>query len=187
MVTVKDIYLGNQSYLSEFKIPVPLYKKEIYLSIPISGLVGEHNLEVNIDKNNFFDEIYEDDNSANYNFIVYSTSVRPIEAERFYNSAISDFKFLNPVFLTNVKCFFNQCGYLLKTLTLLNFLEADITMDTLFTGYKLPSLQSDKRYWWRAKLNSPQANWSEPYSFFNENVDYNWYFNRSFNYSDVKL
>jgi hypothetical protein len=186
LLTVKDIYLGNQSYLSDFKIPVPLYKKEIYLSIPIRGLVGEHYLEVVIDKNNFFDEIYKDDNSANYNFIVYSTSVRPIEAERFYNSARSDFKFLNPVFLTNLNVSSIKVA-IAENADFTNFLETDITMDTLFTGYKLPSLQSDKRYWWRAKLNLSQANWSEPYSFFNENVDYDWYFNQSFDYSDIQF
>ncbi|MDZ7623391.1 MAG: hypothetical protein U5J96_02950 [Ignavibacteriaceae bacterium] len=186
LITIKDTYLGSQSYFREFQIPIPLYKKNIYLSIPIYGIVGEHQLEVIIDKNNFFDEIYEDDNSANFSFIVYSTSVRPIESERFYNSARSDFKFLNPVFLTNANVSSIKVAIAENT-DFTSFLEADITMDTLFTGYKLPSLQSDKRYWWRAKLNLSQANWSEPYSFFNENVDYNWYFNNSFNYSDVQV
>ena len=186
LISVKDIYLGNQSYLREFKIPVPLYKKEIYLSIPTEGMVGEHNLEVIIDKNNFFDEIYEDDNSANFSFIVYSTSVRPIEAQRFYNSARSNFSFLNPVILTDTNVSDIKVA-IADNPDFINSLESDIVMDTVVTGYQLPSLQQNKRYWWRARLNLPQSVWSEPYSFFNENVNFNWYFHNSFNPIDVQL
>jgi len=184
LLTVKDNQLGSQSYFKEFKIPVPLYKKEIILGIPILGLVGEHNLQVILDKNNEFEEIYEDDNSANFSFNVYSSSVRPINAERFYNSSISTFNFLNPVLLTdkNVSSieiiFADNPGFE-------NSIEVISQMDTVHTDYNLSSLQENKRYWWRARLNSSQSPWSEPYSFFNENVNHNWYFNHSFNYADL--
>jgi hypothetical protein len=186
MITVTDFYSGNQSYFKEFKIPVPLYKKAIYLNIPIFGLVGEHNLQIVIDKDNDFDEIYEDDNSASFSFVVYSTSVRPIEAERFYNAVITDFNFLNPVLL-NDKNFSSIEIAFADNPDFMNSLEFVVTMDTVKTTYNLNSLQQNKRYWWRAKLNLSQANWSEPYSFINENVDYNWYFSHSFDYSDIQF
>jgi hypothetical protein len=185
LVTIQDFYLGNQYYFREFKIPSPLYKKEIYLSIPIYGLVGEHNLEVVIDKNDFFDEIYKDDNTANFNFIVYSTSVRPLEAERFYNSAKDAFVFLNPVLLADENVSSIKVA-ISENPDFSNFIEADISLDTLTSAYKPAPLELNKRYWWRAKLNSVQSSWSEPYAFFNENVNYNWYFNHSFNNSDVQ-
>ena len=184
-VNVTDNYLGNQSYSREFKIPIPLYKKEILLNIPIIGMVGEHSLEVVLDQNNLFDEIYEDDNIASFSFVVYSSSVRPIEPERFYNSARSEFKFLNPVFLIDKNISSIKVG-IADNPDFNNSLEADIVMDTLFTGYQLPSLQSDKRYWWRARLNLPQSNWSEPYSFFDFSSS-DWYFNHSYNYSDIRF
>ncbi|MDH3269646.1 MAG: C25 family cysteine peptidase, partial [Ignavibacteria bacterium] len=103
-ITIKDFYNGNESFFYEFFISIPLYKKQIQLSVPVFGLVGQHNIELTIDKNNLIDEIYEDDNNATFNFIVYSSSIRPIEAEKFYNSIIDKLEFLNPVFLadTNV-------------------------------------------------------------------------------------
>ncbi|HSW54928.1 MAG TPA: C25 family cysteine peptidase, partial [Ignavibacteriaceae bacterium] len=181
-ITIKDIYNGNEIFFSEWNIPIPLYKKEIYLSIPISGLVGEHNLEVIIDKNNFFDEIYEDDNSAYYNFIVYSSSIRPIESEKFYNSLIDQLEFLNPVFLadTNVSSIVVAIA---DNPEFLNSVEESKSMNLLKTRYDLPVLGS-ARYWLRAKLNLPEASWSNPFSFFNA-YTFSWYFNRSFNYSDL--
>lgn len=184
MITVTDLYSGNQSYFKEFKIPVPLYKNVIYLSIPIFGLVGEHNLQVILDKNNHFDEIYEDDNSAGFSFVVYSTSVRPIEAERFYNAAITDFNFLNPVLLNDKNISSIEIAFA-DNPDFMNSLDFIVSMDTVKTMYALNSFQQNKRYWWRARLNVPQSDWSEPYSFFNEAADYNWYFSHSFDYSDI--
>jgi hypothetical protein len=186
LVTIKDFYLGNQIFLNEFKIPVPLYKQYLRVNIPILGLVGEHNLQVTIDKDNFFDEIYEDDNTANYSFLVYASSIRQIEAERFYNTAISDFRFLNPVLLANQNVSSIEVSFA-DNPDFMNSLEFVTPMDTVRTIYRQNSLQPDKRYWWRARLNSPQASWSEPFSFFNENVNYDWYFNQSFNYSDIQF
>ena len=185
LITLQDFYQGTENYFKEFKIPSPLYKKDIFVNIPVLGKVGEHSLRIELDKNNLIDEIYEDDNTADFNFIVYSTSVRPLEAERFYNSAKDKFLFLNPVFLadqsvTSIKvAFADNEG-------LLNSVETDINMDTLISVYNPSQMQLNKRYWWRAKLNSPEAHWSEPYSFFNENNNYEWYFNQSFNVSDVQ-
>lgn len=186
MITVTDLYSGNQSYFKEFKIPVPLYKKVIYLSIPIFGLVGEHNLQLILDKNNHFDEIYEDDNSAGFSFVVYSTSVRPIEAERFYNAAVTDFNFLNPVLLNDKSLSSIEIAFA-DNPDFLNSLDVIVSVDTVKTLYTLNSFQQNKRYWWKARLNSTQSSWSEPFSFFNENVDYNWYFGHSFDYSDIQF
>ena len=186
MITVTDFYSGNQNFFKEFKIPVPLYKKVIYLSIPIFGLVGEHNLQVILDKDNHFDEIYEDDNSASFSFVVYSTSVRPIEAERFYNAAVTDFNFLNPVLLNDKSLSLIEIAFA-DNADFMNSLDFIISMDTVKTAYTLNSFQQNKRYWWRARLNSTQSSWSEPYSFFNKNVDYNWYFSHYFDYSDIQF
>ncbi|MBE0572362.1 MAG: hypothetical protein IH618_12535 [Ignavibacteriaceae bacterium] len=186
LVTIIDDYLGNQIFLNEFKIPVPLYKQYLRVNVQILGLVGEHNLQVTIDKDNFFDEIYKDDNTANYSFLVYASSIRPIEAERFYNTAISDFRFLNPVLLANQNVSSIEVSFA-DNPDFMNAFEFVTPMDTVKTIYRLNSLQSDKRYWWRARLNTSQASWSEPYSFFNEIVNYDWYFNRSFNYSDIQF
>jgi hypothetical protein len=185
LITVQDFYEGNESYFKEFKIPCPLYKTNIFLKIPVSGKVGEHNLSVELDKNNSIDEIYEDDNAASFNFVVYSTSVRPLEAERFYNSAKNKFIFLNPV-LTSNEAISSIKVSVSDNQNFQNASETEVNLDTVISNYIPSVLQTNKRYWWRAKLNSPQANWSEPFSFFNEENNYEWYFNQSYNESDVQ-
>jgi len=183
-ITINDFYLGNISYSTEFKIPIPYYKKILYVSIPTEGLVGQHNLEVTLDKNNLYNEIYENDNSTIFSFIVYSSSIRPIEAERFYNSAKNKINLLNPVFLLydNISTIEINVA---DNLNFINSFQEEITLDTLFTKYQFVSLQSNKRYWLRARLNTPQADWSKPFSFFMSNDDYSWFFNHSFNSNDI--
>ena len=121
-----------------------------------------------------------------FNFNVYSYLVRPIEPEGFYNSARSEITFLNPVFLSDKNISSIKVD-IADNRDFKNSLEEDISMDTLSTNYQLSSLQAEKRYWLRARLNLPQSEWSKPYSFFNEGVDFNWYFNHSFNLSDIQF
>ena len=184
-ININDFYLGNISYSTEFKIPVPYYKKMLYISIPTKGLVGQHNLEITLDRNNIFDEIYENDNSTIFNFIVYSSSIRPIEAERFYNSAKNKINLLNPVFSLYENVSTLEIN-LAENPDFINSLQEELSIDTLFTIYQFQSLQSNKRYWLRARLNTPLADWSEPFSFFMGNDVYSWYFNHSFNSTDVQ-
>jgi hypothetical protein len=184
LFSIQDFYLGNQIYFREFKIPAVSYKKDITISVPIFGMVGEHTLRVELDKNNLIDEIYEEDNSADYNFIVYSTSVRPIEAESYYNAVKNSFRFLNPVLLANENISTMKIAFS-ENVDFSNSTETVINLDTVVSVLNTSPMQPDKRYWWRAKLNSPQASWSEPFSFYNENINYDWYFNHSFNNNEV--
>ena len=183
LITIQDFYIGNQSYFKEFKIPSISYKKDLLIRVPIFGMVGQHTLRVDLDKNNTINEIYEDDNSAEYNFIVYSTSVRPIEAESYYNSSKNSFEFLNPVLLTDENISSMKIAFS-ENVDFSNSTETDIEMDTVVSVLNPSPMQTGKRYWWRAKLNLPQASWSEPFSFYNENINYDWYFNHSFISSD---
>jgi hypothetical protein len=185
LVTVQDFYLGNQSFFKEFKIPSPLYKKNIIINIPVLGLVGEHNLRIELDKNNLVDEIYENDNVANFNFIVYSTSVRPLEVERYYNVAKDSFLFLNPVVAANESISSMKVSFA-DNEDFLNSIEADVNIDTVISVYHPLAMQLNKRYWWRVKLNTPEAKWSKPFSLYNENFNYDWYINHSFNQSDIQ-
>lgn len=183
-INITDNYLGNQSYTSEFKIEVPLYKRELYLNIPISGMVGEHILTVELDRDNLFDEIYEDDNIANFSFVVYSSSIRLIKPEKFYNPHRDHFEFLNPVFQADtsvnsiVVAFSDNPDFN-------NSFEKIEPMGIVKSLCLTPVLTAGKRFWFRARLNLPQSSWSEPYSFF-DFYTYGWNFLSSFNYSDIQ-
>ena len=54
--------------------------------------MGSIRVNVELDNQNLIDEIYETDNSADFTFTVFSTSVRPIETEKYYNSDRNKFK-----------------------------------------------------------------------------------------------
>ncbi len=183
-INVTDNYLGNQSYSAEFKIPVPLYKKEMLLNIPIGGMVGQHNLELVLDQNDLIDEIYEDDNSANFSFVVYSSSIRVIKPERFYNPYRDHIEFLNPVFQVDTSI--NSIIVAFADNPDFNNSFEKIELMGIVKSLSLTPLYSvGKRFWLRARLNLPQSPWSEPFSFF-DFYTYGWNFLSSFDYSDIQ-
>jgi len=185
LISITDTRLGSENYSNEFKIPSPLFKKQLSISIPVKGLVSEHRLTIQMDKDNFFDEIYEDDNSAEFTYVVYSTSVRSLETEQFYNSAIDTLRFLNPIFFSN-----NPTSEINIELAdndqFTSAMQLNVNLDTLYTTIPLHLNKENKRYWWRAKLSSSQSNWSEPFSLYNEQTGLNWLFNSSFRANDVE-
>ncbi len=48
------------------------------------------------------------------------------------------------------------------------------------------SLEFNKRYWWRVKLNDGSQEWSDVFSFENVNKNFTWYIDKSFNENDVE-
>ncbi len=96
-VSIVDTWTNNVSFSSEFKIPVPLFYDTLTLNIPVKGKVGQHKVNVELDKENLIDELYKTDNTADFTFTVFSTSVRPLEVEKYYNSDRSSLRVLNPV------------------------------------------------------------------------------------------
>jgi hypothetical protein len=141
------------------------------IHIPVNRRIGQHIVTVKLDENNSIDEIYENDNSAEYTFTVYSTSVRPLEVEKFYSARRDRIKVLNPVAgsndtLLNIRVsisdnpLFNNASDIIEN------------MDSVFTAIDLSTLQNNKRYWWRVKLNDAGQEWSDVFSFKNTDNDF---------------
>jgi hypothetical protein len=61
--------------------------------------------------------------------------------------------------------------------------------DTLFTDILIDSLIPSLRFWWKAKLNNPQAEWSEVYSFRNRENNFGWFadysYDKGFDYQNT--
>jgi len=95
-----DIYISdfwpNLTYELNKKIRAPLFVDSLIVPVPVKGKVGEHRIVVELDKPGLFDEQYENDNLAEFRFTVYSTSVRPIEFEKYYTSFNHNIRLLNP-------------------------------------------------------------------------------------------
>jgi hypothetical protein len=184
-ISVISRWFDEITYHSELKIPVPFFKDSLIVTIPINRRVGPHQVEVNLDVQNSIDEIYETDNFAVYTFTVFSTSVRPIEIEEFYNTTRSSVKVLNPTLVLSstsdeIKVSISDNP---------NFTNAfDIikNMDSVYTTINLNSLVNNKRYWWRVKLNEDIQEWSQTYSFKNISPGYEWFVDESFNANDIE-
>src|SRR3970282_2302498 len=58
-------------------------------------------------------------------------------------------------------------------------------MDTVFTTMTINNLSAGKRFWWRAKINDVNQQWSDVYSFYSANKNFNWFIGESFNSEDL--
>ncbi|NWF88562.1 MAG: T9SS type A sorting domain-containing protein [Ignavibacteriaceae bacterium] len=175
-------------FSNRLMINSPFYSDTLEIKIPLKGYTGEHTLSMQLDPDNSIDEIYETDNSAEIKFIVYSTKIRPIEVETFYNSTRNSLTVLNPTnhsaeqgsqleFAVASKNDFSN-----QTLFLKDF-------DSLKTTLPITNLQPRTRYYWRAKLKNGAEDWSPTVSFFNTESpnNYSWFMGSSFNLNDIKL
>lgn len=178
-VSITSTWSDEITYQSQFKIPMPLFRDTIEVNIPVEGKVGQHIVDVELDNQNLIDEIYETDNSASYVFTVFSTSVRPVEAEKFYNTARSTVRVLNPVLSDNIST--NQIRLSLSNNPdFTNAADIYEDMDSVYTSVDFSSLVANERYWWKVKLNDPQQEWSATYSFKNINKNFTWFIDESF-------
>ncbi len=184
-ISVTSKWFDEIIYQSGLKIPALFFRDTLTVNIPIDGRVGQHSVEVELDVQNSIDEIYETDNSAFYTFTVFSTSVRPIEVEKFYNTSRDSVKVLNPALVPSIIS--NEIKLSISDNP--DFTNAsDIlkNMDSVYTTINLNSLTNNKRYWWRVKLNDANQEWSDVYSFYNTNKNFTWYIERSFKNEDVE-
>jgi hypothetical protein len=184
-VDIEGIYSDSTIYLMHLILLSPFYNDTLNLRIPVLGLAGEHKIKIDLDRNNLIEEVNELDNSVEVRFNVYSTKIRPIEEEYFYNSSRNSAEILNPAIFLHGQ---------MNEIELAISQDADFTNQTLFTKqldsvstkFIFSNLLPDERYYWRARLKNAPDEWSQTISFFN-NYNYSWFVNRSFNPEDMIL
>ncbi|MBZ0201313.1 MAG: hypothetical protein K8H86_15700, partial [Ignavibacteriaceae bacterium] len=95
-VLIKDTY--NDSTTFQFLVDkvLPKYTDSIKINIPVKFMPGSHNLTVTLDADNQIEEISENDNLANINFVVLSSAVRSTIPNLVENQLSDSFIFLNP-------------------------------------------------------------------------------------------
>ncbi|MHB1686875.1 MAG: C25 family cysteine peptidase [Ignavibacteriaceae bacterium] len=189
IIAVKDSYNNNITYEQYFKVPIPLYLDSLTVNVPIKNLVGVHNLTVILDSANTIDEIYKNDNQASINFNVYSTSIRSLFNNQFYNSFNGTVSFLNPSYSADTA----SSSFLFQLDTTRNFTspaQFEQRLGIFSSSIALPNLLPMKKYWWRTKIIN-STTWSEANSFTNVKSNYKWYINNpvdslsDFNYSNA--
>ena len=183
-ISVYHFYSDSVLSLENYIIPCPSYSDNLEFYIITGGLVGQHRLSIILDFENLIDEIYEDDNNIDYTFQVYSSSIRPVVTEYFYSTMLDTLRFLNPTY----KIEGSQEEFILSLADNQEFNNANETQypfSTLFVKIPQNSLTMNQRYWYRARLNSSQVDWSSTYSFKNNDKNFSWFIDKDFNVNDL--
>ena len=147
-------------------IPIPGYSDTISIWLNVKDKAGLHKLILDLDPNNKIEEIYEDDNTTEFEFNVYSTSLRDLLTSTYENSALESLRLLNPTTYTS-----NAFSIELQVSSKESFLDSSsivTSADTFSTDINLSSLTEQKRYFIRYKLNSQGTAFSSTKSFFNQ-------------------
>jgi len=184
-VDVSDKFKDSIVFNKKIVIEVPLFENQLSFNIPIKGLVGKHFLKIELDKENVYEELDETDNISNFSFDVYSTSLLALESENYYSTYKGELRFLNPALKTESISDRVELS-LSQDKDFGSFISLDQSLDTLFTTVSLPSMQFNKRYWWRMKLNFSGSDWSRSYSFMNLNKPYAWYIDKTFEPQNIE-
>ena len=180
-VSIKNLGLANLgsmevNYVQQFEsdiiknenilIPIPNYSDTISIWLTVNDKSGLHKLIINLDPNNQIQEIYEDDNITEFDFNVYSSSLRDLLVSINNNSSLLSLKLLHPANYTS-----NVFPIELQISDENSFLNSNsifVDADTFFTDVNLGLINESKRYFIRYKINSTGNTFSGTKSFFNQ-------------------
>ncbi len=157
------------AYIDEFnnqiilnKVPVPKYEDTLLINIPVKNLAGEHKIKIQIDFYDRIEEIYEDDNQAEFHFFVHSSSLLPLLSDNYYGVVSDTLKLLNPIEKPDTNQLVLEIA---DNINLLNPIKIVKSFDTLITKISLSELNDNKRYYFRLKLNNNSNSYTKTYSF----------------------
>ncbi len=181
---ISDTFDGSIIFEKTDTVDVPLYSDNIEISIPIKNKIGSHSIFIELDKNNDYDEINENDNSTTFEFNVASTSIRSLEKDIYYSQIEENIRILNP----NAR-FEDESDEIVfeysENSSFDNPSEKIIPVGNVSTEINVSDLTNDKRYWWRASLNTAAKNWSVINSFEKSEQNRDWMIDEKFNPEDI--
>jgi len=185
-IFITDTFLDTVIFDKQFRIKIPLLESPLQFFLPVKGRIGNHVLNVDIDKNDLIDEIYKDDNSAAFNFSVYSTALKTIEYDNYYSVKLNKISLLNPTQkstngLNSILLEISDSEHFINPVSYTKYL------DTLYTFFDFTLPVNDTRYWWRSKLNSSEKNWSETYSFKLSNSNNKWMADKDADFNELSF
>jgi hypothetical protein len=155
-ISIKDFFKDTVNYSSISRISLPRFNKNIAFKVPIKNKPGNHRLEIFLDFLNEITEINENDNFISINYNVFSTSLLPVEKEKFYPPNKDSVLIINPSFriTENYESLILQIA---DNPEFNNPVEITKNFDTLYSVIQIPQLTPAPRYYWRVKVNSPNS------------------------------
>lgn len=161
-VLVKDYLNNNEIFQLLIKTKLPYLRDTLTIALPIKNKSGTHTLKINLDYQNKIDELNENDNNYEFNFIVYPSLTRNISANPFYGVYENEIKVLNP----SLKNYNDEIEFKISENDLFNnYRIIKQKMDTLVTKLNISDLMFNKKYYWQNRINNSNYDWSQTNSF----------------------
>ncbi len=180
-ILIKDEYESKLSYNKTIKRKIPLFDDSLAINVPIKGKPGEHTFSINIDPSNIIDEIYKNDNSLSYKYIVASANIRNLALTTLANQTQGNIEFLNP----SIKPL--QPNFMLEISPNSLFSPSQsyyVPYDTFYSKYKIDTSFYGRRVWIRTKYDTSSVE-GLTYSYFVGKTD-NYFLNDSVSFLGLK-
>jgi len=163
-IKIEDVLNDKILFKQLININLPKYEDTLLMNIPIKNYAGKHKIRIELDITNSIDEIYEDDNYAEFEFFVYSTSFAPLISSKHYSIINDTLLILNPIEKLNndideIIIQFDESSDFLKPIEIVK------PIGMLITKIPLNQLEDNKRYYFRLRLNDKLSPFSDVYSF----------------------
>lgn len=173
-IRIEDRLNNQLIFESVIRNDIPLNDKTLNVNIPVKNKSGQHNLKITLDEFNEVDELYENDNSVNVQFVVLTTSVRAIVADSLKIIDNETLTFLNSVKKPSTD------SILVRISSNPDFIGGTlyrIKFDTLKTPFTFTNLVSGQRYWYRTSFTTtPQTIFERNSFIYNDSIKYNFAF-----------
>lgn len=154
-----SLIIGSQI----IRLQLPGYSNSISYWMKIKDVPGQHALNIKLDSDNEIPELYENDNEISFPLTIYSSQLRDLVDYDIENSAANSILLLNPINFSS-----ETFGINFQLSTDENFSalqQYDITASEFYTPINLNGLESNKRYWFRYKIDESSSNFNKEKSF----------------------
>jgi hypothetical protein len=151
-----ESFHNNISYYSKvFSRVIPDYADSIFFKLPIKGRNGLNKIIVKLDSEQQVNEIYENDNYTEIEFVVSSGSIK------YFVTAPVENYLKNPVRILSPNLPENPSSILIDISENENFIDSktyQVVLDTIKTDFIVDQNLYNKRLWLRAKMNPDDTN-----------------------------
>ncbi|MHB8580996.1 MAG: C25 family cysteine peptidase [Ignavibacteriaceae bacterium] len=151
--------------IKNLTIRLPDISDTLSVRLNVKSMPGTHSVQIIIDPNDYVDEIYKTDNTAQTTFYVASESLKDLIANKVENSALNFIDVLSPTLNKSIN--FN---IIVQTSLEANFQTYNQFSDSaqpFITHISLSNLIPGNRYWVRYKIDDQNSLFSQPKSFLN--------------------
>lgn len=174
VISIKDSFQDSTIVSYLLNLPFTRFTDTLIISVPVLNFIGNRTFTITIDPDNLINEIYEDDNSVSFNYVINSTSLSSIEPSDNFNTYKDYIEVLNP-FIRKEQ---SQERIVLEYSTTKDFNQSRTIIknfDTLLTKIELNNIIPNQRYYYRLKTDDAQSFWSQPKSFIQKYGSYTLY------------